>query len=83
MLASPDKSPNALVEKLNLATNTDTSFIEELADSILAEFPVQVEAYKNGKKGLMGMFVGEMMKRSKGKADPKIANEAFFKKLDR
>ena len=82
LLTSPHKSPNALVEELNLATNTDTGFIEELADSILAEFPDKVEAYKNGKKGLLGMFVGEMMKRSKGKADPKIAKEAFSKKLD-
>lgn len=82
LIKSPDQSAKDLVQELNLATNTDSSFIEELADTILDEFPEKVNAYKNGKTGLLGMFVGEMMKRSQGKADPKLAKDIFISKLN-
>ena len=49
---------------------------------MLAEFPEKVAEYKGGKVGLMGLFVGEVMKRSKGKADPKTANALVKKALD-
>jgi len=82
LIKSPHSSPKELVEKLNLATNNDTSFIEELVEQVLQEFPEKVEEYKNGKTGLMGMFVGEVMKRSKGKADPKITNQLVSNRLN-
>lgn len=82
LIKSPGQSAKDLVQELNLATNTDSSFIEELADTILDEFPEKVNAYKNGKTGLLGMFVGEMMKRSQGKADPKLAKDIFISKLN-
>ncbi len=82
ILKSPESTPKELVEKLNLATNNDTSFIEELVEQVILEFPEKVEEYKKGKTGLMGMFVGEVMKRSKGKADPKITNQLVSKRLN-
>jgi aspartyl-tRNA(Asn)/glutamyl-tRNA(Gln) amidotransferase subunit B len=54
------------------------SFVEE----VIREFPLKVEAYKNGKKGIISMFMGEVMKRSKGKADPRMATQLLEKKLD-
>ena len=50
-------------------------------DRTLAENPGQVAAYKGGKEGLLGFFVGQVMKETKGKADPKIVNELLREKL--
>ena len=82
LLDSPEMSPSALVAELNLSINSDTSFIEEIIDEVLNLYPEKVEEYKSGKKGLLGMFVGEVMKRSKGKADPKMTNQLISLKLD-
>lgn len=82
LLESPEMSPSALVAELNLSINSDTSFIEEIIDEVLNLYPEKVEEYKSGKKGLLGMFVGEVMKRSKGKADPKMTNQLISLKLD-
>jgi aspartyl-tRNA(Asn)/glutamyl-tRNA(Gln) amidotransferase subunit B len=82
LIKSPESSASDLVDQLNLATNNDTSFIEELVEQVLKDFPEKVQEFKNGKTGLMGMFVGEVMKRSKGKADPKITNQLVSKRLN-
>ncbi len=82
LIESPKSSASEMVEKLNLVTNTDSGFIETIIDEVLTQFPDKVAAYKGGKTGLMGMFVGEVMKRSKGKADPKTTNELVAKKLN-
>jgi aspartyl-tRNA(Asn)/glutamyl-tRNA(Gln) amidotransferase subunit B len=82
LLESPEMSPSDLVAELNLSINSDTSFIEEIIDKVLNLYPEKVEEYRSGKKGLLGMFVGEVMKRSKGKADPKITNQLISLKLD-
>ncbi len=59
----------------------DTSELEPLVDRILAENPGQVAAYKAGKQGLLGFFVGQVMKETQGKADPKVVNELLRRKL--
>jgi aspartyl-tRNA(Asn)/glutamyl-tRNA(Gln) amidotransferase subunit B len=59
----------------------DTSELEPLVDRILAGHPGQVAAYKGGKEGLLGFFVGQVMKETQGKADPKIVNELVREKL--
>jgi aspartyl-tRNA(Asn)/glutamyl-tRNA(Gln) amidotransferase subunit B len=59
----------------------DTSELEPLVDRILADNPGQVAAYKGGKQGLLGFFVGRVMKETQGKADPKIVNELLRQKL--
>jgi aspartyl-tRNA(Asn)/glutamyl-tRNA(Gln) amidotransferase subunit B len=74
MTQNADASAESLVGTLGLANITDTSFIDGLVQTVLAEFPDKVTEYRAGKVGLLGLFVGEVMKRSKGKADPKTAN---------
>jgi aspartyl-tRNA(Asn)/glutamyl-tRNA(Gln) amidotransferase subunit B len=59
----------------------DTSELEPLVDRILADNPGQVAAYQGGKQGLLGFFVGEVMKETQGKADPKVVNELLKGKL--
>jgi aspartyl-tRNA(Asn)/glutamyl-tRNA(Gln) amidotransferase subunit B len=59
----------------------DTSELEPLIDRILASNPGQVAAYKGGKEGLLGYFVGQVMKETQGKADPKVVNSLLREKL--
>jgi aspartyl-tRNA(Asn)/glutamyl-tRNA(Gln) amidotransferase subunit B len=59
----------------------DAAELEPLVDRILADNPGQVAAYKGGKEGLLGFFVGLVMKETQGKADPKVVNELLRKKL--
>jgi aspartyl-tRNA(Asn)/glutamyl-tRNA(Gln) amidotransferase subunit B len=51
--------------------------LSALAEEVIAEFPDKVKAYKSGKKGLLGFFMGELMKRSQGKADPTKATQVL------
>ncbi|HUB28502.1 MAG TPA: Asp-tRNA(Asn)/Glu-tRNA(Gln) amidotransferase subunit GatB [Terracidiphilus sp.] len=61
---------------------TDTSAIEALIDEVIAANPKQVEQYRAGKKTLAGFFVGQVMRASKGQANPALLNELVTKKLD-
>jgi aspartyl-tRNA(Asn)/glutamyl-tRNA(Gln) amidotransferase subunit B len=56
--------------------------INELAEQVIAKYPEKVSEYRAGKKGLLGLFVGEVMKLSKGKADPKLTNKIIIEKLE-
>src|SRR5882757_4843894 len=60
----------------------DTSALEKLADEVIAANPKQVEQYRAGKKTMLGFFVGQVMKASKGQANPQLVNEVVAKKLD-
>ncbi|MBL7812152.1 MAG: Asp-tRNA(Asn)/Glu-tRNA(Gln) amidotransferase subunit GatB [Bacteroidetes bacterium] len=82
MVQDPAVSAEEWVQKLNLVQNTDNDFIEKLADEVLASMPEKVAEYRNGKTGLLGLFVGEVMKLSKGKAEPRKTNEVIRRKLD-
>jgi aspartyl-tRNA(Asn)/glutamyl-tRNA(Gln) amidotransferase subunit B len=62
---------------------TDTSELEQLVDQVLAASPQQVEAYRGGKEGLLGFFVGQVMKETEGRANPKLVNELLQQKLSR
>jgi aspartyl-tRNA(Asn)/glutamyl-tRNA(Gln) amidotransferase subunit B len=62
--------------------STDTSRLEKIIDEILAANPKQREQYRAGKKTLLGFFVGQVMKASKGQASPQIVNELLAKKLE-
>ncbi len=59
----------------------EVSEIDPLIDAVLAEHPDQVAAYRGGKEGLLGFFVGQVMQRTNGKADPKVVNERLREKL--
>jgi aspartyl-tRNA(Asn)/glutamyl-tRNA(Gln) amidotransferase subunit B len=81
LVVSPGRKPLEVAESLNLLQDSNQNTIGVIVDQVIREFPLKVEEFKNGKKGIVGMFMGEVMKRSKGKADPKVANEILTKKL--
>ena len=75
------KEASVIVEEKGLKQITDTSAIEAEIDAVLSENADKVEAYKGGKDKLFGFFVGQTMKRTGGKANPKVVNEILKKKL--
>jgi aspartyl-tRNA(Asn)/glutamyl-tRNA(Gln) amidotransferase subunit B len=66
---------SAIVEKKGLSQITDESAIKELVQKVVDSHPNEVEAYKNGKTNLLGFFVGQVMKETKGRANPKTVNQ--------
>jgi aspartyl-tRNA(Asn)/glutamyl-tRNA(Gln) amidotransferase subunit B len=70
-----------LATEMNLLQDSDSSAIEAWVDEVLSKMPGKVEEYKKGKKGLLGLFMGEVKKISKGKADPIIATRLINEKL--
>ena len=75
-------SPKKLVEEKGLAMISDSSSILPIIDELITEHPNEVKAFRNGKTKLLGFFVGQLMKRTKGKADPKLANKLLAEKLN-
>lgn len=73
--------PEAHVRAKGLVQISDTSAIDGLVDEVLAENPAEVERYRGGDKKLTGFFVGQVMKKSKGKANPGLVNQLLAKKL--
>ena len=76
-----DKDPITIVEEKGLKQQSDPKELENLIDKVITENPKNVEAYKSGKDKLFGFFVGQVMKNSNGKANPKLVNEILKKKL--
>jgi aspartyl-tRNA(Asn)/glutamyl-tRNA(Gln) amidotransferase subunit B len=70
-----------LAQSLNLMISENGDELSSFIDEVLNKYPQQVEAYKKGKKGVLGLFVGEVMKLAKGKADAKKLNELILEKL--
>lgn len=81
LLKDPETSPLEMAQRLNVIQESDENAILPIIEAVIKEFPLKVEAYKSGKKGIIAMFMGEVMKRSKGKADPKMANSLLTEKL--
>ncbi|RZK50958.1 MAG: Asp-tRNA(Asn)/Glu-tRNA(Gln) amidotransferase GatCAB subunit B, partial [Pedobacter sp.] len=71
----------AKANELNLLIVENVDEISSYIDDVLAKYEAQVQAYKNGKKGVLGLFVGEVMKLAKGKADAKKVNELIIERL--
>ena len=82
LIESPNESPETIAKSLNLIQTSDDGLLSGFVEQVLTNYPDKVEEYKAGKKGLMGLFVGEVMKLSKGSADPKKVNELLRKALD-
>lgn len=77
-----EKSAEELAEDMNLLQVSDTGFIEPIVNEVIKEHPDEVERYKNGKKGLIGFFIGQVMQRSQGKANPNLVRELISEKLE-
>ena len=71
-----------IATELNLLQVSDSSEIDSWINDVIAKMPDKVSEYKKGKKGLIGLFVGEVKKISKGKADPKVATKLLEEKLN-
>ncbi len=82
LLKNPNKSASSVAQRMNLIQDSNTDSLLPIVQEVIKEFPLKVEEYQHGKKGLLAMFMGEVMKRSKGKADPKVANELLKKILE-
>lgn len=83
LIKAPGKDPKTLAKEKNLIQVGDDSFLLDLINDALGRYPEKVQEYKDGKKGLLGLFMGEVMKMSKGKADPKKANQLLRKELEK
>ena len=81
MTGQPDVSPADLAQTHGLVQNRNTDTLQTLVEEVLTAWPDKVEQYQKGKKNLLGLFVGEVMKKSKGSADPKLVNELLAKTL--
>lgn len=82
MLQQPDADPALLASKLNLLQQSDKDELTPLIEEVLLKYADKVKDYRKGKKGVLSLFVGEVMKRSKGKADPKVTNALLLEKLN-
>ena len=76
------KPAEKIVKEKGLVQITDTDKLENVVSDIISAHPKEVDAYKNGKTKLLGFFVGQVMKETKGKANPKLVNEIVKRLLD-
>jgi len=83
LIAQPGKSALTLTTELNLLQTTSEDSIREWVTEVLNSFPEKVQEYKKGKKGLIGMFAGEIKKISKGKADMQLTNTILLEQLNK
>ena len=81
MLDGESGTPRDIADKFGMKQMTDTGAIEKIVDDVIAANPSQVEQYKSGKVGLLGFFVGGVMKKTGGTANPAVVNEILRKKL--
>ncbi len=82
MLDGTDKSPSQIAEENGWIQESNSDALTEYVKQAIAKYPDKVVEYKNGKTNLLGLFMGEVMKLSKGKADPKVTNELVKKMLE-
>jgi len=83
MMIVDDKDPELIVNEKNLKQESDPKELEKIIDKIINENKDKVNQYKEGKEKLFGFFVGQVMKISSGKANPKLANEILKVKLSK
>ena len=81
MLDGESGTPQEIADKFGMKQMTDTGAIEKIVDDVIAANQPQVEQYKSGKVGLLGFFVGNVMKATGGTANPAVVNEIIRKKL--
>ena len=81
-LFSTGVSPEQLAKERGLVQVSDTGELSDIVDAVLSDNPAEVEGYKSGKTKLMAFFVGQVMRRTKGKANPTLVSELLIQKLD-
>ncbi len=83
ILENPSKDVLTLATELNALINNNEDELEQFIESALQKFSSKVQDYHNGKKGILGLFMGEVMKISQGKIDPKQANRILLEKIEK
>ena len=83
MINNPSANVAELAQSLNIIINTSDEDMMAFVNEVLAKYPDKVAEYKSGKKGLLGLFMGEVMKLAKGKLDPKEANKLVVAALEK
>jgi aspartyl-tRNA(Asn)/glutamyl-tRNA(Gln) amidotransferase subunit B len=83
LILNATKSAEQIATELDLIQNSDSNELQNLVNEALTKFPEKITEYKNGKVGLLGLFVGEVMRLSKGKADPKLLNQLVKESLEK
>lgn len=82
MIAEPEKEPAIIAEEHDLIQHKDDNVVVNFVKEVLDKNPAEVERYRGGEKKLIGFFMGELMKLSKGKVEPKTANSALRNELE-
>jgi len=82
LLKNSNKNAEELAIELNLLIIADNNDVSMFIQNAIAKFPDKVKEYQNGKKGVLGLFMGEIMKSSKGKIDPQKTNQLLIKELE-
>ncbi len=82
VMINTDKTALEIATELNLIQDSSEDSLQPVVEAVLAAFPEKVQEYKNGKKGLLGMFMGEVKKATQGKADPKVTSALLEKALN-
>jgi len=75
------EDPENIVSKKGLKQISDTGELDSIIDGIIESNPDKVEAFRNGKEGLIGFFVGQVMQQTRGQANPKVVNQLLREKL--
>ena len=83
LIQEPDANPEEIASRLNLIQSSDGQQLDQWIREVLARMPEKVAEYKKGKKGLIGLFVGEVKKISKGKADLVLTNQILLDQLEK
>ena len=82
LIATPTKTAVQVATELNIIQESNSDLLLELVIKVLAQYPEKVAEYKSGKVGLLGLFMGEVMKLSGGKADPKLTTQLLKEQLN-
>ena len=82
LLKNGGKNAEELAAEMNLLINEDTDDVNQFINDAIAKFPDKVIEYQKGKKGVLGLFMGEIMKNSKGRIDPQKTNQLLIKELE-
>ncbi len=83
VIIEPTADVVGLIHSLGIIQESDSSFLESVISEVISAHPNELERYKAGQKQLMGMFMGQVMKASKGKADPKITSKLLAEMLNK
>ncbi|HEX3386815.1 MAG TPA: Asp-tRNA(Asn)/Glu-tRNA(Gln) amidotransferase GatCAB subunit B, partial [Mucilaginibacter sp.] len=83
MLKQPGQLPERIAGDLNLLISASQDDVQQFINAAIAKFPDKVIEYRKGKKGVLGLFMGEIMKSSKGRIDPQKTNQLLIKELNK